>query len=65
VTRDVGASYSCSVVEFFRNNERLQRVTTKPKPMMRTPKYVKGGERNAGTGNMKLSSTETMSRIKK
>src|SRR5665647_61467 len=65
VTSDVGASDSCRVVEFFRNNERLQRAIIKPKPMMRKPKYVKGGERNSRTGNMKFSSTDRMSRIMK
>ncbi|MDD4137962.1 MAG: hypothetical protein PHT99_08755 [Methanoregula sp.] len=65
VTSDVGSSDSCRVVEFLRNNELLQRARTKPKPMMRNPEYVKGGERNAGTGNMKFSSTERTRRIKK
>ena len=64
-TSDVGASDSCRVVEFFRNNARLQRAIIKPNPIMRNPKYVKGGERNAGTGNMKFTSTDRKSRIKK
>jgi hypothetical protein len=63
VTSDVGASEGCSVVEFFSNNERLQRTIIKPKPMMRKPKYVKGGERNSGTGSMKFSNNERMSRM--
>jgi hypothetical protein len=63
VTSDVGSSYSCRVVEFFRNNERLQRAITKPKPMMRNPEYVNGGERNAGTGNTKFSSTDVTRRM--
>jgi len=65
VTSDVGSSDGCRVVEFLRNNERLQKARTKPKPMMRTPEYVEGGERNAGTGKMKFSSTERTRRIKK
>jgi hypothetical protein len=65
VTSDVGSSDGCRVVAFFSNNERLQKAMTKPKPMMRNPKYVKGGERNARTGNMKFSSTDRMSRMRK
>jgi hypothetical protein len=65
VTSDVGSSDNCRVVEFLRNNERLQRARTKPKPMMRNPENVEGGERNAGTGNMKFSSTDRTRRIKK
>jgi hypothetical protein len=63
VTSDVGSSDGCRVVAFFRNNERLQKAITRPKPMMRKPKYVAGGERNAGTGNMKFSNTDRRSRI--
>jgi hypothetical protein len=65
VTSDVGSSDGCRVVEFLRNNERLQRARTKPKPMMRNPEYVKGGERNTGTGNMKFSSTDRTRRKRK
>lgn len=65
VTSDVGSSDSCSVVEFLRNNERLQKARTKPKPTMRKPEYVKGGERNTGTGNIKFSSTDRTRRVKK
>jgi hypothetical protein len=63
VTSDVGSSDICRVVEFFRNNERLQKAITKPRPMIRNPEYVKGVERNAGTGNMKFSSTDPTSRM--
>ncbi|MFA5332805.1 MAG: hypothetical protein WC342_10565 [Methanoregula sp.] len=65
VTSDVGSSDGCRVVAFLRNNERLLKARTRPKPMMRNPKYVKGGERNTRTGNMKFSSTDRTSRIKK
>jgi len=65
VTSDVGSSDGCRVVEFLRNNERLQRARTKPRPMKRHPEYVEGWERNAGTGNMRFSSTDRTRRIKK
>jgi hypothetical protein len=65
VTSDVGSSDGCRVVEFLRNNERLQRARTRPEPMMRNPEYVEGGERNAAPGNMKSSSTDRTRRIKK
>ena len=45
VTREVGSSDGCRVVAFFRNNERHQKARTRPKPMMRNPQYVAGGER--------------------
>jgi hypothetical protein len=65
VTSDVGSSDGCRVVEFLRNNERLQRARTKPKPIMRNPEYVEGGERNATPGDMKSNSTDRTRRIKK
>jgi hypothetical protein len=65
VTSDVGSSDGCSVVEYLRNNERLQKARIKPKPMRRKPEYVAGGERNTGTGTIKFSSTERIRRIKK
>ncbi|MFA5415806.1 MAG: hypothetical protein WC295_09935 [Methanoregula sp.] len=63
ITSDVGSSDGCRVVAFFRNNERLLRAKTKPKPMIRNPEYVKGGERNTRTGNTKFSSTDRTSRM--
>jgi hypothetical protein len=61
----VGSSDGCRVVEFLRNNERLQRARTRPEPMMRNPEYVAGGKRNAGPGNRKFKSTDRTRRIKK
>jgi hypothetical protein len=42
VTSDIGDSKCDNVVLFFKNNERHQRPTTKPKPMMSIPKQVYG-----------------------
>jgi hypothetical protein len=63
VTSNVGSSDGCRVVAFLRNNELLQKARTKPKPMMRNPKYVEGGERNARTGYVKFSRTNRTSRM--